>query len=311
MALFRKKQNSPGRRSQPSRPEPQPDLQDSRFDFRRNRTITGSASSRVRSTGEENAQLKSERVQAHELVKKRRSVGVLFLMIFLAGLSLFLLIHQFTASAAVRSDDVTRHLDNELYEDTIQSYFADHPAERLRFLANNKTLTDFVQTAHPEVLSVTVGESAGFGKSYFEVVTRAPIAGWKVNGRQQYVDKSGVSFERNYDAEPGVSIVDKSGIPVTAGQAVASNRFLGFVGLVVGLSKAQGYTVTSVIIPEYTTRQVQLQVKDIPYQIKFSIDRKAGEQVEDMIKAITWFKAKGIAPEYLDVRVSGKASYKS
>ena len=41
--------------------------------------------------------------------------------------------------------------------------------------------------------------------------------------------------------------------------------------------------------------------------------RKAGmylEQAEDAVRAIAYLNAKGISPEYLDVRVSGKAYYK-
>jgi cell division septal protein FtsQ len=256
------------------------------------------------------AQLKSERVQAHELVRKRRGIGALFLAVSTGAFCLFLLINQFTATAVVRADDITMPIDEHVYERVVQDYLGSRPAERLRFLLDTKELNDFVKATVPEVSSVRVEGWAGLGKSAFTFTMRRPIAGWSVNGGQQYVDDSGVSFAKNYFPQPSVQIVDKSGIPAVAGQAIASNHFLEFVGLVVGLAKAQGYTVTSVIIPEHTTRQVQLQLKDVSYPVKFSVDRRAGEQVEDMARAIKWFVSKSVVPEYLDVRVANKAFYK-
>ena len=314
MALFSRKQknNAPRRRIRETTTSPAEGSQPKRDGdgFRRNRTLTGSASSSVRSTNESKAQLKSERVQAHELVRKRRGIGVLFLIVSTGAFCLFLLISQFTATPLVRADDVTMQIDTGAYERAIQDYLGSRPAERFRFLLNEKELNGYIKSTVPEVSNVRVEGVAGLGKSNFILTMRTPIAGWSVNGRQQYVDDSGVYFAINYFSEPAVQIVDKSGIPVVAGQAIASNHFLEFVGLVVGLSKAQGYTVVSVIIPQHTTRQVQLQLKDAPYPIKFSVDRKAGEQVEDMTKAIKWLTSKNVTPEYLDVRVTGKAFYK-
>ena len=136
------------------------------------------------------------------------------------------------------------------------------------------------------------------------------MLGGVIRGVQQYVDASGTSFLRNHFATPKVQIVDNSGIQVEAGQAVASNQFLGFVGRVVGLSNAQGHTVTQVIIPQNTTRQIELRLQDVGYPIKLSIDRPAGEQIEDMSRALGWLKGRNLNPGYLDVRVSGRAFYK-
>src|SRR5687768_10643940 len=101
MALFsRKQKNIPRRRIQseiPAAPTEGESMDGG--GFRRNRTLTGSASSKVRSTNEEKAQLKSERVQAHELVRKRRGIGALFLVVSTGAFCLFLLIDQFTAAA--------------------------------------------------------------------------------------------------------------------------------------------------------------------------------------------------------------------
>lgn len=280
-----------------------------RYAFRRNRTITGSAASSVSSANESNAQLKSVRVQAHELSNKRRHIGATLLLVLAGSALLFSLILQFTAVAVVRTTDSSVKLDPS-YSEIIQSYFASRPIERLRFLTNTNQLNAFMQSKAPEIANVHVTGAAGFGESMFVLTMREPIAGWSINGRQQYVDSTGTAFANNYFEPPSVQIIDNSGIQVQAGRAVASNRFLGFVGRAVGLSKVQGYNVQQVIIPSGTTREVDLRVEGVDYPIKLSVDRPAGEQTEDMSRVIKHLKAKGITPEYIDVRVEGKAFYR-
>lgn len=314
MALFSNKQkNNVPRRRQPNTPSPSRASEEEleqRYAFRRNRTLTGSASSHISSTNESNADLKSPRVQAHELAQKRRHIGLTLGVVLVCAISLLGLISQFTAAVVVKAaPDSSLQLDAS-YAASIQKYFASQPIERLRFLMNTGTLKDYLQAVSPEIQDVKVGGSAGFGKSTFVLTMRSPIAGWNINGRQQYVDASGTSFTRNYFDTPGVQIVDKSGVQVSAGQAVASNRFLGFVGRVVGTAKTYNYTVVQVIIPRATTRQIELRLKGIKYPIKLSVDRSVGEQMEDMDRTIHWMVSHRKNPKYVDVRISGRAFYR-
>jgi hypothetical protein len=312
MPLFSKKQSTAPRRRQQSRTDQNQDRNvsaEQQYSFRRNRTLTGSASSNITSANESKAQMKSPRVQAHDLVRKRRHLGMILFMTSVFAGALLILISQFTAKVSIRAQDITMQLD-PVYEHVIQEYLSRRPAERLRFLLNLSELNAYLQASAPEVSSVAVSGATGFGESNFTLTMRAPITGWSVRDGQQYVDATGTPFKRNYFAAPSVEIIDKSGVQIDSGQAVASNRFLGFVGLVVGLSRQDGYTVTQVIIPERTTRQVQLRLEGVSFPIKFSVDRRAGEQVEDMVRALKWLRARDFNPEYLDVRVGGKAFYK-
>jgi hypothetical protein len=314
MGIFSKKQTSqtPGRRRNAAilgQRATDASLSE-RYTFRRNRTLTGSASSQVTSLNETGAQLKSSRVQAHELLKRRRHLrAVLFLILLIAG-GLSLLIWQFTASVNVRAEgETTLQLDRS-YEETIQEYLGRRPIERLRFLTNEADLLEYLHANVPEIEAITIEGSTGFGRSSFVIRLRQPIAVWTINGREQYVDETGTAFSRNYFAAPSVKIVDNSGIRVESGQAVASNRFLGFVGRVVGHAKTNGYTVKQVIIPSGTTRQIELRLDGVEYPVKFSIDRPAGEQAEDMARGLRWLTTNNKKPAYLDVRVSGKAYYR-
>lgn len=311
MALFSKKQSDTPRRRQGMSTNERitENVLEEHHTFRRNRTLTGSMSSKVVSTNEAKGELKSPRVQSHDLARKRRHIGLALLLVVIVASFLYWLISQFTAGVVVEAQDVSIRLD-PVYEKTIQEYLSKQPAERLRFLLNETSLNEYMQAATPEVASIKAEGSAGFGKSIFIVTLRAPIAGWSVNGRQDYVDSSGVSFGRNYFATPSLEIVDNSGAGPSAGQAVASDQFLGFVGRLVGLTKASGYTVAQVIIPQGTTRQVELHLANITYPIKLSVDREPAEQVEDMVRSIKWFGGNNVSPQYLDVRVSGKAFYR-
>lgn len=307
MALFSKKQ-TPTRRRYDSR-QPAPQVPNP---FRRGRTLTGSSSERITqvAAAETKAQIKSPRVKAHELTTKRRHIGGLLVLTVLACAVLYSLISEFTASVAVRASDGISLADSASYEQAIQDYFAEHPAERLRFLLNEAALTEFMHTKTPEVSTAKLDGGAGFATSQFQLKMREPIVGWNIGGSNQFVDASGTAFEKNYFQTPTVQVIDESGIPIETGRAVTSDRFLGFVGLTVGLAETYGYAVKQVILPRDTTREIELRLDNVAYPVKFSIDRPAGEQAEDMSRAVKWLHDSGKQPKYLDVRVNGKAFYR-
>jgi hypothetical protein len=58
------------------------------------------------------------------------------------------------------------------------------------------------------------------------------------------------------------------------------------------------------------TREVDIRLDGVGYPVRFSVDRPAGEQVEDMDRAMTWLNVQDKKPEYLDIRVSRRAFYK-
>lgn len=279
--------------------------------FHRSRTLTGSVSSRVHSSGELSAQLTSPRVRAHHLSKLRRHLGLAFLSVLAIITFLAVILNQLTAGASLTIDGNASISPKANYTQSIQGYFNQSPLERLRFLSKSTNLTSYLQREHPEIQSATVDGSAGFGVSQIALVMRKPVAAWTVNGVERYVDANGASFQVNYFSDPMVKIVDKSGVRLTTNQTLFSNSFLSFVGRVVGLSKnLEGLTVNEITIPPNTTHQIEVSVVGVPYPAKLSVDRGAGVQVEDMAHAEQWLQMHGITPSYVDVRVSGQAYYK-
>lgn len=313
MAIFRKQQDDvPARRRQDTSVR-QPATPDASYGaFARNRTLTGTTSDAVTSTTPYNDTLRSPRTHVHHLARQRRKLGMILLIIISASAVLLWLLLQFSARVTISLSDTTisREIDTARYEKAVDDYFGQHPLSRLRVALDAKQLGDYLASVVPEVEQVTAISLGGIGETNITVVMRKPVAGWTIEGKQYFVDANGVAFEKNYYSTPSVQIVDNSGVGFIQGTAVASNRFLGFVGRIVALSHERGYTVTQAIIPSGTTRQLEVQLQEVGTHVRFSIDRPAGEQVEDMARSLQYLAKVGRAPGYIDVRVSGKAFYK-
>lgn len=311
MSLFKKKKaDIPRRRAvqeESTKPKPSSAI------FKRNRTLIGSSSNFLKAAESNKADFESPRAQVRHLTNQRRRIFSILLIILMSCAAILLVLSNFTASASISLADVTvsKKIDNALYEKAILDYMNVNPMSRFHFALNQSALTDYVSSKLPEVMSIEQKGIANLGATDFVITMRKPIAGWQINDKQYYVDSKGIPFERNYFAAPDVQIVDNSGISLQkTGTAIASKRFLSFVGRVVSLSKASGYTVTQAILPADTTRQLQVKLKEVNYLVKLSIDRPAGEQVEDMARAVKYFTDRNRSLSCIDVRVSGKAFYK-
>lgn len=271
--------------------------------FRRNQTL---------SSYRHNTPDESSRQKVHHLALQRRKLGGLFLIVAIMAVFLTLLLWQLAAQ--IRITATTKQLTSQFsasqYEDAINNYLNINPAQRLRFVMNQADLSSYISNTLPEVASVKMTGSGSLGQAEFTITFREPVAGWIMNGKQYYVDSDGIVFEKNYYAAPTVQIVDESGVNAGQGTAVAGSRLLGFLGRIVAQAGERGYTVTQAMLPQSTTREVDIRVKESNTRIKFSIDRGAGEQVEDMDRSLKFLSAKGVTPEYIDVRVSGRAAYK-
>ncbi|HRF28731.1 MAG TPA: hypothetical protein PL051_03785 [Candidatus Saccharibacteria bacterium] len=306
--------NTPPRRRGGETERPTSSNLSERYSFIRNRTLTGSSSAQVASTNELNAELRSPRAHVHHLTKLRRRLLVYFVGALAAAAALYMILSQLVATYAVHIAVTTPNqltqADASTYEQAIDSYYAARPAERLRTLLNSDALLRHVQALQPEIKAISIEPSGGFGQATVEITPREPLARWSIAGSTQYVDASGVVFDRNFYSEPTLKITDNSGIPSTNNQAVTSQRFLGFVGRVIGLAKEQRLMITRITIPSQTTRQITAYVRGVRPYFKLSVDRSAGEQAEDMGRVVKWLRTTGTQARYVDIRVEGKAFYR-
>jgi len=278
--------------------------------FQRNRTLTGTTSNQVNSS-HSSTDLQSPRTHVHHLALRRRKIGSVLLVVLATTIVLVWLLTQLTARVVISISDTTisKSIDTSVYQKVIDDYLSANPVGRLRFAMDQSSLSSYLSQTLPEVAGISRVSLAGIGETSFTLVMRKPVAGWKIDSKQYFVDAKGIAFEQNYYVEPSVQIVDESGIALQQGTAIASNRFLGFVGRIVALSKERGYVVTQAILPAGTTRQLEVRIQDVAPLVRLSIDRPAGEQVEDMGRALVYLAGRGQSPAYIDVRVSGKAFY--
>lgn len=225
------------------------------------------------------------------------------------ALLLWQIMAQITVATSTRQLAVNFHAD--VYEQSINRYLNINPAQRLRGALDSAALSQYVSTELPEVERLALKDGfGGIAKGTFTITFRTPVAGWQINGKQYYVDASGVVFEKNYYQTPSVSIVDESGIRPEEGTAIASGRLLGFLGKAVSFAQGRGYTVVKAALPQGTTRTVDIYFDGVGTRARLTIDRGAGEQLEDFDRSYKYISSRGISAEYIDVRVSGRAVYK-
>jgi len=314
MNLLRKKQQRQGRRSALMREKGGvadfDDLQ--RHAFRRNRTLTGSLSSGVSSVSEHNSELQSTRVQAHHLRRHRRRLGTILFVVLAIIVGLAWMIWQSIVTVQIATDNgASQPLNTKPYTDEIQHYLDSHPFERNRASFNGGSAATYMQNhGFPEVSNISLNTThRQIGTATLTLTMRKPVVSWKTGASRLYVDKNGVAFARNYYADPTVEVVDQTGIQTVNNQVLASNRFLGFIGLIIGHLHEQGLSVSQVILPADTTHQLLVSMQRVGYPVKISIDRPAADQAEDTARAVRYLTGKDIAPKYLDVRIGGRAYY--
>ncbi len=282
--------------------------------FRRSRTLTGSKSSEVGAANEHRAELKSERLKKHELRRRRKIIfiGLILLVCIIAGL--YYLISQY-----VNEVRLTRFLPMQVtvdpqsqrqYQNEILEYLQAHPSERFRFSLDENKLSESVGKKFPEVERVE-SEGGALGYGDFTVILRQPIASWKVADKQYFVDANGEAFEKNYFIAPNVNVVDNSGVSLSEGTAIASQGFLRFLGRLVALVNETGLgKVTEASLPPNTTREIDIKLEGRGYIIKTHTDRDPAAEAEDLVRVVKYLENRKIIPQYIDLRVDGRAFYK-
>lgn len=275
--------------------------------YRRSRTLTGSISSRVASAVEAASQLRSPRLEKHDLHSHRRNLVVLLVGTLMASAMLAWLIDA-TIVAIRPADSIS-----ERYVSSIDSYYDQHLFERFTPLSDSRSLLEALQAQHPEILSVSLNGEKLYAAYSAEITLREPVAKWTIGDDTYYVDTTGIAYTiEQEDIRPIelLQIRDESGLPV-ASQRVASRSMMQFIGQVVAqLNQSNVGPVREVVIPPGTLKQIDIYVADSAYKIMLHSDRSPAGQATDVVNALGYVESNGITPEYLDVRVEGKAFYR-
>lgn len=293
--------------------ERQPHLMEGQnsYVFRRSRTITGTRSAEVVTAAPERGQFKTDRLRLMELREHRRQILKFLAGVCMAIAVLAFLVINFILTPPISFPQKGIHKPTAAtYQQSIYSYFDDHPFERFGFLLRPSDIEAQIMHDHAEVLAVNVQRDWYGGNVRFSIAFRSPLLVWKTGGKQFYVDAQGVAFTYDHFAEPALSVTDQSGIPPDQSGVVASTRFIRFLGQIVAAVNSYGKgTITSVIIPA-ALKEVDLKLTGREYVIKTNTDRDPLQAAEDIANAFKFFDQKGIKPQYVDVRVAHKAFYR-
>lgn len=288
--------------------------QNDAYAFRRSRTITGSSASTVKSATEDRGQLRSSRLQEHDLRRHRHKLSFYLLLCLVVVGLIGLVLEQYSGSdvkiSASSAEASTKDIDAERYRQLAADYYNAHPFEHFRFALNIDAFADELRAKAPEIANAEVVRGDEVLRGEVKLTFRKPVVSWDIKGQKYYVDAGGEAFQVNYYSEPAVTVVDESGINPNNG-AIASGRFLRFMGRLITLIDESGIaTVTGVVIPRDVTREIDLKLSGVGYVFKTNLDRDPAGQAADVVNAYKHFTSRGITPQYVDVRVSSKAFYR-
>ena len=251
----------------------------------------------------------SERLEAHELVKKRRSVARRLFMTAVGLAIIVFLLFQLTIDISIQTPDMKSSNSSNKYVAALNEYYSAHPAERFRFFLNNNDLKQFFLQKAPEVKNIRI-EGDFLARSAVKLTFRQPVAQWSSGGKVYFVDDGGVTFEQNYFDAPAVAVRDESGLPTRGGQEVINRQFLSFLGQAVSAFSQHNIKVSEVILPASTVRQVWFKVEGRVTQVRMTVDRAAQSQVKQAVITLEYLGKAGNTPEYIDVRVDQRSFYK-
>lgn len=269
--------------------------------YRRNRTLNSRETASPMET--------SERLETHRLIKRRRKITRSLLGVACGMVGVLVLLFQLTIYLSLQTPDARSAENAEKYRAVLNEYYTARPAERFRFFLNSNDLKNFFLEKAPEVKTVRI-EGNFLAKSTVKLTFRQPVAQWSSAEKVYFVDDSGVTFEQNYFTSPSVAVKDESGIPTESGQEVINRQFLSFLGQAVHAFSQNDITVSGVILPAHTVRQVWFQLEGYPYIVRMTVDRGAMAQVKQAVITIHQMSNRGERPSYIDVRVDQRSFYK-
>lgn len=307
MGWFKRKEKEPVR-------NPRTEADES-LTFRRSRTLTGSSSQDIRVAGEGRAQIKSPRLREHELRTHRRKLGLYLSVVIACCAGILALLSQFNGviSLAVQSQSpLTKSVDESRYVALVNEYFMERPQERFRFTFSKTAFEAFLETKAPEVAQITI-DGAGLATATATVTFREPVVVWQQKSVRAYVDGEGHLFRENYYNEPSVTVKDDSGLDTAGADSglVISDRFLQFMGRVISLTNESGVArVTGATLPRGYAREIDFNLEGRGYIVRTQLGRDPASQATDIINAVKYIESKQLKPQYVDVRISGKAAYK-
>lgn len=89
-----------------------------------------------------------------------------------------------------------------------------------------------------------------------------------------------------------------------------STRVKNYIGQLEQDFQDSGQTVRRVVLPAGTSRELYVDLEGEEVYFKVNMDRDSAVTVEDAVRMLKYLEERDIKPEYVDVRIDGRAYYK-
>jgi hypothetical protein len=274
--------------------------------FVRNRTLTNVMNEEI------GAKTTNGRAHLHVLHRQRRFLRIALVIcaaaIIIVG---FLILNRVSALSIALDDNGVRFSEQDKVDiqTTFKKYIDQHPTQTFVVSLQNQEFFKLLIADHPEIKQLSL-TSNSFGLTHsLHVTFRQPLLQWNVAGKQYYVDSDGVLFENNHFVTPKVSVEDQSGIAFSDGSAIPQ-RLIRYIGRMAGALQTNQIGIVSRVVVPASSREVDIYLEGRDFAIKTHIDRDAYATAGDIKSSLSYLDGKGIKPQYIDVRIEGKAFYK-
>lgn len=284
--------------------------------FRRNNVVLSRSQKEIARNQQSVTQRQVER-KRFEIKRrfKRRILAGLFILVLI-----FLAIRMNVTALSINTNASSKlnHDQQLLYESKLLNEYKKHTFIGQYWLFDEQSFKDSVKKDFPEIEDLTLNASVPFSTNLnASLKFRRAVFTWRdASGQLQFVDKNGVLFSKDLDASVDIkkliSIEDQSGTVLEPGNPVLTANLVKFVGQMHDKITPvyPGKKIAKVIIPR-STREIQLQVTDVSYTIKFSSERTLDEQITELKTLVNYLQSRNIQPSmYIDIRLAHKAFYK-
>lgn len=130
-------------------------------------------------------------------------------------------------------------------------------------------------------------------------------------GLLAYTGARGVVLETQKAAETQQEMhLVKAEIVDETGSNNVSSRIRSYIAQLEQDIADLGYTVTKVILPVNTSRELYVDIDGLSTYFKVNMDRGTAVSAEDIARMINFLQTNQLSPSYVDVRVEGRAYYK-
>jgi hypothetical protein len=202
----------------------------------------------------------------------------------------------------------------EVYENFISQELSRSAFNKSKLTINTEPLEQTLQRQFPEVANAAVTLPLIGHRPIVSIAVSSPAFVLATSGGAYYVSPEGVPLVRVSDVQNPLkdiaTVSDTSGLPVTIGRQVLPSETVGFISTVIAQLNATETKFTSIALP-LEANELQLQLADKPYIVRFNTTEDAQVQVGTLLAVKNRLEGSGEVPkEYIDIRVPERAYYK-